>query len=370
MDVAVPAAIAVAAAVELAVNPQIAPRAVAAPMTALMAAALLWWRRAPVLTLVVVLAASVVQGAAGVPIQQPVVPMLAQLIATYAVFSRCGLRRAAVGGVLLVGGLALQVFPRAGGVGNFVFGLVLVGGVWLVAQIVRRRTTELGDQQRRADHLERHQDVRAREVAREERVRIARELHDVIAHSVSVMVVQAGAAEQLIRRDPGRSQAAMQAVQHTGREALAELANLLGLLREDSAEIGMAPQPRLADLRNLVQRTRTAGLPVTLEVAGPVRPLPPGVELSLYRIVQEALTNVRKHAGNAQTSVTIRFGADSVHAEVRDDGSGRSPLGGIGGHGLVGMRERVTVHGGTLHAGPGPDGGYCVLATIPVRDVD
>jgi signal transduction histidine kinase len=185
----------------------------------------------------------------------------------------------------------------------------------------------------------------------------------VIAHSVSVMVVQAGAAEDIFARNPEGVLEPIRAVQETGRAALVEMRRLLGLLREDG-ELGLAPQPRLADLDALAEQMRLAGLPVEVELEGNPRPLPIGVDLSVYRIAQEALTNALKHAGPARARLVLRYRESEVELEVVDDGS--SSANGDGGHGLIGMRERVAVFGGTLEADRLPEGGFRVLARLPV----
>jgi signal transduction histidine kinase len=180
------------------------------------------------------------------------------------------------------------------------------------------------------------------------------------------MVVQAGAAEEVLRQTPERALEPIRAVQDTGRQALAEMARLLGMLRRDGEELGLAPQPGLDDLEGLVEQTRRAGLPVELRVEGTPRPVPLGADLSAYRIVQEALTNARKHAGEARATVTVRYGVEALEVEVADDGSGAGNGG--GGHGLVGMRERVALFGGDLHAGPRPGGGFRVHARLPIKE--
>jgi len=189
----------------------------------------------------------------------------------------------------------------------------------------------------------------------------------VIAHSLSVMVVQAGAAEQVLRRDPERALGPLRAVQETGRRALAEMSRLLGVLREHGEEIGLAPQPGLGELGALVEGVRGAGLPVEFETEGERRSLPLGIELSAYRIVQEALTNARKHAGDARARVTLRYGDDALEVEVVDDGTGAGDSR-DGGFGLVGMRERVAIFGGSLEAGRCPEGGFGVRARLPLNE--
>jgi signal transduction histidine kinase len=181
------------------------------------------------------------------------------------------------------------------------------------------------------------------------------------------MVVQAGAAEEIFERDPPGVLEPIRAVQETGRAALVEISRLLGLLRDDSAELGLAPQPRLEELPDLLGRIRAAGLPVELRIEGTPRPLPLGVDLSIYRIAQEALTNVRKHSVDSQAAVVLRYGSDAVELLVENDGRTTNE-GHRGGHGLIGMRERVAVFGGTLEAEPRPSGGFRVLARLPLTD--
>jgi signal transduction histidine kinase len=207
----------------------------------------------------------------------------------------------------------------------------------------------------------------------DERARIARELHDVVAHNVSVMVVQAGAARRTIERDPDRAREALTSVEATGRQALDEMRRLLGVLRtEDEATELRAPQPSVSHLDELVAHVREAGLPVDLVVEGEPRPLMSGVDMSAFRIVQEALTNSLKHAGPAHARVRLRYGEHDLCLEVVDDGRGLAadaPASNGGGHGLVGMRERVALFGGELQAGPRTGGGYVVSARIPLEPV-
>ena len=207
--------------------------------------------------------------------------------------------------------------------------------------------------------------LREYRAALEERVRIARELHDVVAHHVSVMGVQAGVARRLFDRDPTEAVAAIGSVETASRQAIADLQQLVGVLRRQEEGDDLAPQPSLGRLPELVEHMRQAGLPVELTVQGRRAPLPAGVELSAYRIIQEALTNTLKHAGPAHAGVTVRYGDASVEVEVVDDGqgppSGRPPT---GSKGLVGMRERVSLYGGRLDAGPRPGGGFRVHAVL------
>jgi signal transduction histidine kinase len=206
----------------------------------------------------------------------------------------------------------------------------------------------------------------ASDAVAEERARIARELHDVVAHAIGVMVVQAGAARTVIDRDPPAAKTAMAEVEATGRTGLAEMRRLIGVLTADGAAGELAPQPGLAQLDELVRTVRSAGLPVEVLREGQARPLPAGVDVNAYRVIQEALTNALKHAGTAHASVRLGYRDDALDIEVADDGRGPLSTGDGSGHGLVGMRERVGVFGGTLETGARPGGGFVVHATLPV----
>ena len=199
----------------------------------------------------------------------------------------------------------------------------------------------------------------------EERRRIAREMHDLVAHSMSVMVVQAGGARRILDRDPARALEAATRIERTGREALGEMRHLLGVLHGSDHAPALAPQPTLAEIGELVARARSAGLPTVLEFRGERRALPAGLDLAAYRIVQEGLTNALKHAGRAPTTVTVDWSEHTLTLEIRDHGP-RVARNGGGGHGLVGMRERVRLYGGELDAGPADGGGWHVRATLPL----
>jgi signal transduction histidine kinase len=245
------------------------------------------------------------------------------------------------------------VIPASG------FELILGLTLWLVAGAVRQL-------QERNRQLERERELATRVALAQERARIARELHDVVAHSVSVMVVQAGAGRRLAAGQDGRAAEAMQSVESAGREALSELRRLLGLLTEDDGEPALAPQPGLAQLQVLVERVGSAGLPVEVRLEGSPRPLPPGLDLTAYRIIQEALTNVLRHAKGARTEVLVQFLESELRLEVRNaDGQGAPRLDGSG-RGLIGMKQRVAVYGGRLEAGGRPGGGFTVHASLPL----
>jgi signal transduction histidine kinase len=269
-------------------------------------------------------------------------------------------RRFAVGLALVVtADLAAGVAPH----GDLHSAVPFTVVTCVVMLLVRR---VLGDRERRAQLAERERDLAAREAVVEERARIARELHDAIAHNVSMMVVQAGAERRVLDETSGSTKDVLVTIERIGRGALTEMRRLVGMLRSDAAD-PLTPQPGLDDLPTLVSQVREAGLPVELQVDGDRRELPVGIELSAYRIVQEALTNALKHAGQARASVHVRYGQDSLELEIVDDGAGAQPPVATGGHGLVGMRERVALYGGRLDAGRRPSGGFAVRVLLPTR---
>ena len=256
--------------------------------------------------------------------------------------------------------------PEVNGVGDWLWEpvmFILAFGVGLAMRARHTRTTVLEEQ---TEALEREQDARAAAAAEEERKRIARELHDIISHSLGVMVLQAGAAEQVLENDPARVREVLDSIRTTGQEAIGEMGMLLGLIRGDGPA-SLDPQPSLADVDGLVAKMREAGLQAELEVTGRRRPLPAALELSAYRIVQEGLTNALKHAGTARARVTLSYGDRDLHVEVTDDGSGGAATNGRGSRrGLAGASERVAVFGGALSAGPRPDGGWTLRAAFPL----
>ena len=214
---------------------------------------------------------------------------------------------------------------------------------------------------------EREREERARLAVSEERARIARELHDVVGHSVSVMTVQASAVRRLLKPEQEREREALLIVEQTGREAMAEMRRMVGVLRRPEEAPALAPQPSLEHLDKLVEHARESGLPVTLQIEGDAVQLPAGVDLTAYRLVQEGLTNALKHARAKNAEVLVRYSNGFVELSVTDDGTGDGG-GDSGGHGLVGMRERISVYGGNLEAGPRPEGGYRLRATLPVGE--
>jgi len=250
-------------------------------------------------------------------------------------------------------------------VGNYLWPLVLFSAVWAAGFFLSSRSQQIAEAAERADRAEQAREEEARAAVAEERARIARELHDVVGHSVSVMTVQAAAARRLLLPEQERERQALLVVEQTGREALAEMRRLVGVLRRPEEAPALAPQPSLGHVDKLVAQAQDAGLPVELHVEGKPVQLPAGVDLTAYRLVQEGLTNAVKHARAERAEVLVRYSDGQVEITVRDDGRGGGDGNGSG-HGLVGMRERVSVYGGELEAGPRPEGGYALHARLPV----
>jgi len=274
--------------------------------------------------------------------------------------------QAVAGFAVAEGVLAVVVHndPRSG-VGNFIVASIIFSIVWTIAFGVGRKSVEADEAKERATRAEREREQRAQVAVADERARIARELHDVVGHSVSVMTVQASAVRRLLRPEQRREREALLVVERTGREALAEMRRMVGVLRRPEEAPALAPQPSLEHLDRLVESAREAGLPVDLRVKGEAVQLPAGVDLTAYRLVQEGLTNALKHAEATRAEVLVNYGDGQIEVVVSDDGRGAG--GGDGsGHGLVGMRERVSVYGGELDAGPRPEGGYRLRARLPV----
>jgi signal transduction histidine kinase len=254
-----------------------------------------------------------------------------------------------------------------GGVGDVLFVGLLLMFAWLGGLALNRRLAHARTAEERLVRLEREREERARKAVVEERARIARELHDVVGHHVSVMTIHAGAVRRLLREDQARERDALATVEQTGREALAEMRRMVGVLRRADESPALAPQPSLDHLQKLVEQTREAGLAVELRVEGTPLPLPAGVDLTAYRLVQEGLTNALKHADARQALVLVRYDGDGVELVIDDDGRGAANGTGAGGHGLVGMRERISVYGGELDAGGRREGGFRLRARIPLE---
>ena len=326
-----------------------------------------WRRTQPLLAVVVMLGCWIFMNVFLTEVEPLQIPLVGVLLISYAAGAYATGWAAVAAPFVIAGGMTAvvasfdeQVFT------DFVFptGFALVA--WVAGRGLSTRarlTEELHEASVRAQ--EAHEEEIARAAA-DERRRIAREMHDVVAHSVSVMVVQAGGARRILQRDPRRAVEAAAQIEDVGRAAMVEMRRLLGVLHHGEDETGRAPQPTLGELDRLVERSRAAGLPVTLAVEGEPRPLPPGKDLAAYRVIQEALTNAIKHAGAAPTSVTVRWQASWLELEIVDSG-GKAMNGTNGsGHGLVGMEERMRLYDGTVRTGRKTGGGFEVVARLPL----
>jgi signal transduction histidine kinase len=345
------------------------PIAVHAAFLLLCTVPLCWRFRAPATVAVVVTVASWVWILTmfNLANQPPFEPGVAIVVALFALASRADGRRLWIGaagpGALLVAG-ELAGLLAGQGVGNVVPALVLFSCAFIVGRIVHAHRQLASGQQDRADRLERDQEARAAQAVAAERARIARELHDVIAHSLSVIVVQATAERRVLPAGQDSTAETLDSIEQSGRQAMTELRRLLGLLRKGDGELSLAPQPGLDGVGDLVAEAREAGVEVAVRTDGDLAGIPRGVDLSAYRIVQESLTNVLKHAHARHVDVLLRSRGRCVEIDVTDDGTA-APGPGTGGLGLIGMRERVAVYGGTVHAGPRQRGGYQVRAVLP-----
>ena len=337
-----------------------------------LAAVPLAWRRDTPFSVLVLVLTGVSVMALGDPSGEWVTPFAAVLIALYSLAAFSDRRRAILGlGVVLAffaSGTVLDNLQDPGRrpVGDLAYMGVLNTSAWGIGRIVRRWREQALALEQRTLELERERAWREQAAAAAERNRIARELHDIIAHSVSLMVVQAAAAEQVLTTDPARAREPIRRVQESGRQAVSELRRLLGILRPGEGQATLAPQPTLRDLDRMVDRARDAGLSAELEIQGMERDLEPGIELAAYRLVQEALTNALKHAGPTEARVVVGYGEDRLDIEVTNQkGEANGASGDGAGHGLAGMRERLALYGGEMEAGP-RDGGYAVRAHIPL----
>ncbi|WP_327086938.1 sensor histidine kinase [Nonomuraea sp. NBC_01738] len=334
-------------------------------LSAVLLAPLLWRGKRPVVVFAVISLVSFVQWLAGV---DPLPANIAVLVALYAVAFRSRFPWAVAAGLVAELGILLAlVHWDDPSFSLFFSGSVFVVTIWLFGLYASTRRRYLEGLEERAERAERERDQQARIAAAAERTRIARELHDVVAHNVSVMVVQADGASFAIDGDPETARLAVRNIAKTGREALAEMRRLVGVLRQDEAADGTdyLPQPGLAQLGDLVGG---AGLPVELRVTGDPARLPEGQQLVVYRIVQEALTNALKHAGpGARALVELDCAGSELILKITDDGRGAAATLSPDGHGLVGMRERVGMYGGAVSAAPRPGGGFEVLARLPVQ---
>jgi signal transduction histidine kinase len=277
--------------------------------------------------------------------------------------------KAGAGLIIVLGGIVIVVYNIPGPlpVGDFVFIPLRFVVAWVAGWALRERAEQAEAAEERAVQAEREREAAARVAVAEERARIARELHDIVAHAVSVMVLQVGAVRHKLPDSLAEDREALRGVERAGRTALAEMRRLLAAIRPDGDEAELVPQPGLDGLDSLLDEVGRAGLPVELHVDGEPVPLPRGIELSAYRIVQEGLTNALKHARASDADVTVRYRQDELEIEVRDNGQGVATSDGLG-HGLVGVRERVKIYGGEMTAGRATGGGFVLSTRLPLSD--
>jgi len=342
---------------------------VGAIAVALAVAAAIWQRRAAPLVLAGITLASM--------LLRPLIPVgedgvaygIPALVAAYTCAAHLE-GRAMRAGAALTAGIAVHLMVTDGkDFGGVIFYSLMFGVPWIGGRMIKLSRQRQALLEHQARLLEDQRDEQARAAVAEERQRIARELHDVVAHAISVVVLQARGGRRLLHSEPEAASDAFDTIESTSTQALGEMRRLLGLLRTED-DHSLVPQPTLERLEDLAEELRASGLPVEISVRGVPGVLPPGVDVSAYRIVQEALTNALKHAGPARARVEIAYDEDSVLVEVTDDGAGADAASNGAqvpgsGHGLVGIRERVAIVGGDLHAGPRPTGGYAISARLP-----
>lgn len=360
-------ALALCAQVELAFITVDGPRWEITILTLAIPLPLLYRKRLPIVAPLVIYAATAAYAIiAPHAFNNVFVPFVAVLLTSWILGSGATGRRALVGLAALVAWdatISVQLQDSWGS--NFVFILLVFGGSWFAGFLIGQRSRQAGELRERAERAERERERLTTEAVAEERARIARELHDVVAHSVSVMVVQAAGVRRLLRGDQEREREALLVVERIGREALTEMRRMLGVMRTEEQGATRTPQPSLEHLERLIERVSQAGLAVDLKVEGEPRPLPAGIDLSAYRIVQEGLTNALKHGTKAPAHVFVRYSELELELEVVDDSPAASTMS-DDGQGLAGMRERVAVYGGAFEAGPRPEGGFRVHATLPL----
>lgn len=360
LDWVVSAAVLLAAELEILLG-DIEPLAVAIPLGAVASVALAFRRVTPVLVVALCIGSTATATWGGVPANEPVLPIVWIFLSVYSVAAYCSLGRAVLG---LVIGLSLFASTLITYSDDTLFGIAIIGSPWLVGRAMRSRAGETSELADRVADLEESRERELQQAAEAERARIARDLHDVISHAMSAMVVQAGAAQQVLAREPRRAAEALERIQVVGREALHEMSALVGMLREEE---GRAPRahPGLSDLVGLLDDSRAAGVPADLVVVGEPRPVSTGLQLSVYRVVQEALTNTRKHSRGASAQVRLTYTPRELLVDVVDDGTASGD--GVGNRlGTVGMVERMAAYGGTVETGPKVDGGWAVRARVPL----
>jgi len=339
------------------------------PLAWLFVLPLLLRRRWPLPAVLVSLTAlSVASALDGDGFQNLTLPFLCALAVAVAAGAIEDRAQAIAAAAAILATISVIALTSNGGAGDFFLITFFFAAAWLAGRALATRAQQTRELRARVRIAERARAEAEARASAAERARIARELHDVVAHSVSVMVVQSSAVRRLLHDDQSREREALLSVEQTGRQALSEMRRMLGVMRtgEEQPAATLTPQPGLENLDRLIEQVEQAGLPVELRIEGDRIPLSPGVDLSAYRIIQEGLTNALKHAKGAHAEVIVRYVGDAVELAIEDDGPGAAN-GTAMGHGLVGMRERVALYGGTLEAGPRPQGGFVLRAKLPVE---
>jgi signal transduction histidine kinase len=346
-------------------NLDLTQKTLSAVFSALFLPLLIWRRRRPLVLLGAMVAATIANFWLPDAGQGEAFGILV-LVGVYTAAAYTGGRAALVATGLAVALWILVTASDPDGIylGGLVFFGIVVGGPFVVGRLIRARRQRETLLEERAVVLEREREERARAAVAEERTRIARELHDVVAHAISVIILQGRGGRRLLHEDPEEARRAFDTIERTASQALGEMRRLLGMLRAGDESLALAPQPSLSALDALAREVTDAGLPVEVKIVGEPVALPAGVDLSAYRIVQEALTNALKHAGPARANVSVRYGEGELEIEILDDGSASANGDGTG-HGLLGIRERVNVYGGSFEAGRRTIGGYAVRARLP-----
>jgi signal transduction histidine kinase len=363
LDVGIAAVFVAMTVAEALLNPEVESLALHVGVAGTAMVALAWRRRAPVLVAAVVAAANMISNPQG-----EFSTLLSLVLVCFTVGYETSPPRSYLGlGLVFVPFLVasvLQGFEPS----DLAAGLVFFVGPWTVGTLVSQRTASAEAALARAAQLEREAELEAASARAEERTRIARELHDIVSHSISVVTIQTQAVRRRLGPDHAREAADLAAVEATAREALAEMRRLFGVLRAESGESpGLAPQPGLAELDRLVSQVGAGDMAVRLEIEGDPVPLSPGLDLAAYRIAQEGLTNAVRHAGATEARVLVRYGSQRLDVEVADNGRGMNGEA-SGGHGLVGIRERVALYGGTVTLEPSAAGGVRLAASLPLGD--
>lgn len=344
------------------------PRLGYALAAAAMTLPLAWRRIAPITMCLLIFSILVAMDLAGHPLDSAYV-MMVLILALYAVGAYRDRRASVAGWIAAMALLAALIIIEAGpGLGDFLFVGSIATGAWAVGSVVRSRSEENAALVMRTTELEEDREALVANALAEERAHIARELHDVIAHSVSVVVVQTAAVRRRLQRDHPEEAVQLEAIEQTARQAMQEMRRLLGILLARETSLGLTPQPGLGDLPTLLAQMRESGLQIEFQVEGEPRPLPVGLDLVAYRVIQEALVNVLKHASGAAATVVTAYADDELSIRVSDSGNGQPPTAADpGGHGLVGMRERVLLYGGSVSSGvESSGGGFTVRARLPL----